>query len=198
MFCKHCGKEIKDTAKFCPACGGVVSLSATEPPKATEGEKNLKGLSGWLILVIIGLFVTVLFTAYGAYEGISLFTSGSVEFLSNPSSEVYIPGYGGMLKFELIAQLLFLAAGIYLIYLFFKKSRKFPKYYFPFLWILALYSFIDYGLVASISVSGEVQQILDEVLSDTGREIVRAVIGALIWGTYIKKSKRVKATFVEE
>jgi len=198
MFCKHCGKEVKDTAKFCPTCGGAVSLSATETPKQAGVEKNLKGLGGWLILGIIGLFVTVSFAAYGAYESISLFTSGSVEFLSNPSSDVYIPGYGGMLKFELIAELLFLAAGIYLIYLFFKKSRKFPKYYFPFLWIVALYAIVDYGLVASISVSGEVQQILDEALSETGGEIGRSVIGALIWGTYIKKSKRVKATFVEE
>ena len=198
MFCKHCGKEVKDTAKFCPACGDAVSLSTAETPKQAEVEKNLKGLGGWLVLVILGLFVTVLFTAYGAYESITLFTDGSVGFLSNPSSEVYVPGYGGMLKFKLIAELLFLAAGVYLIYLFFKKSRKFPTYYFPFLWIVVIYAIVDYALVASISVSGEVQQILDEALSETGGEIGRAVIAALIWGTYIKKSKRVKATFVED
>ena len=198
MFCKHCGKSISDTAKFCTTCGNAVSAPVTETQKQTGDEKNLRGLGGWLILVILGLFVAVLFTAYGAYESITLFTDGSVEFLSNPSSEIYIPGYGGMLKFELIAELLFLAAGIYLIYLFFKKSKKFPKYYVPFLIAAVVYAIIDYMLVASISVSGEVQQILDEALSDTGGEIGRSVISALIWGTYIRKSKRVKATFVEE
>ena len=25
MYCKNCGKEIKETAKFCPACGYKVS-----------------------------------------------------------------------------------------------------------------------------------------------------------------------------
>ena len=44
----------------------------------------------------------------------------------------------------------------------------------------------------------EVQQIIDDTLSEQVSAITKAVIGAFIWGTYMKKSKRVKATFVEE
>lgn len=132
------------------------------------------------------------------YESVTMFTDGTVEFLSNPSSEVYIPGYGGLLKFEFIAEIVFLVAGIYLIYLFFKKSRKFPKYYVPFLIISVIYVILDYAILSSVSVSGEVQQVINDTLSEQSGEIGRAVIGALILGSYMKKSKRVKATFVEE
>ena len=197
MFCKHCGKQVGESEKFCASCGKPVSAVA-EIPKETAAAKNLKGLGGWLVLVILGLFAVVLFQVYGVYESVTLFTDGTVEFLSDPSSEVYIPGYGGLLKFEFIAEILFLAAAVYLIYLFFKKSKKFPKYYVPFLVISVIYVIVDYALLASVSVSGEVQQIIDETLSEQAGEIGRAVISALIWGAYMKKSKRVKATFVEE
>lgn len=197
MFCKHCGKQVGESEKFCASCGNPVSAVA-ETPKETAAAKNLKGLGGWLVLVILGLFAIVLFQIYGVYESVTMFTDGTVEFLSDPSSEVYIPGYGGLLKFEFIAEILFLAAAVYLIYLFFRKSKKFPKYYVPFLAIAVIYAIIDYALLASVSVSGEVQQIIDETLSEQGGEIGRAVISALIWGAYMKKSKRVKATFVEE
>jgi len=198
MFCKNCGKSIADNVKFCASCGNAVSAPVADAPKQAVAEKNLKGLGGWLVLVILGLFASVLFQVYGVYESVTMFTDGTVEFLSNPSSEVYIPGYGGLLKFEFIAEIVFLVAGIYLIYLFFKKSRKFPKYYVPFLIISVIYVILDYALLSSFSVSGEVQQVINDTLSEQSGEIGRAVIGALIWGSYMKKSKRVKATFVEE
>lgn len=198
MFCKHCGKSIVDNAKFCASCGNAVATSVAKTPKQTVVEKNLKGLGGWLVLVIFGLFVSVLFQVHGAYESVTMFTDGTVEFLSDPSSEVYMPGYGGLLKFEFIAEIVFLAMGIYLIYLFFKKSRNFPKYYLPFLIISAIYVILDYALLSSVSFSGEMQQAIDDTLSEGSGEIGRAVIGALIWGSYIRKSKRVKTTFVEK
>lgn len=36
MFCKNCGKEIKGTEKFCPACGSPVSV----PPRKDEETKK--------------------------------------------------------------------------------------------------------------------------------------------------------------
>lgn len=198
MFCKHCEKSIADNAKFCASCGNAVSASVAEASKQAVVEKNLKGLGGWLVLVILGLFVSVSFQAHGAYESVTMFTDGTVEFLSDPSSEVYIPGYGGLLKFEFIAEIIFLTAGIYLIYLFFKRSRKFPKYYVPFLMISTIYVILDYALLSSVSVSGEIQQVINDTLLEQDEKIGRVIIGALIWGLYMKKSKRVKATFVEE
>ena len=35
MFCKNCGKELKDGAKFCASCGAQMPV---EEPVATENE----------------------------------------------------------------------------------------------------------------------------------------------------------------
>lgn len=158
--------------------------------------RGQRGLGGWLTLVGLGLFITAGFSVYSVYADIALFMDGTVEFLSNPSSALYIPGYSGMLKLELIADLGFLLAAIYLIYLFFQKNKKFPKYYIPFLFAVAAYVIIDYFLVASISVVGEAKLIIDEILEEQGRETGKAVLSAIIWSLYIAKSKQVKATFV--
>lgn len=190
MFCKNCGKKLDDETKFCDSC----SRSNVSENLSEEETPQYKGLGGWLILVIIGLFVAVAFQAYAAYESITLFTDGTVESL-----KAYIPGYSSALKFELITEILFLAFIVYLIYLFFRKSRKFPKYYVPFLIISVAYLIIDYVILSSLTVSSnEMKQVIDEVLSEQGTEIGRVVISAIIWGLYMTKSKRVKATFVEE
>lgn len=164
-----------------------------------EEVSRYKGLGGWLILVIIGLFLTVIFQVYGVFESITLFTGGTVEVLSNPASGAHIPGYAGALKFELVAEILFLAYAVYLIFLFFKKSKKFPKYYVTFLIASVVYVVLDYLILSSLTVSSsEMKQVIDETLSGQGTEIGRTVIPAIIWGLYITKSKRAKATFVED
>lgn len=34
MYCKHCGKEIEDSAKFCQHCGGNLGADAKQEPAA--------------------------------------------------------------------------------------------------------------------------------------------------------------------
>jgi membrane protein YdbS with pleckstrin-like domain len=171
-----------------------------EPGELSEEEiSRYKGLDGWLILLLIGLFITIAFQVYGVYESITLFSGGTVDVISNPASGVYIPGYTGALKFELIGEILFLAFAAYLIFLYFKKSKKFPKYYIVFLIASVIYVVLDYVIFSSLTVSSsEVKQVIDEALSEQGTGIGRSVLGAIVWGLYIAKSKRVKATFVEE
>lgn len=176
---------------------GFVYEDESESLSDEELSKH-KGLGGWLILVIIGLFLAVIFQVYGVFESINLFTSGTVEVLSNPASEAYIPGYAGALKFELVVEILFVIYAAYLIFLFFKKSRKFPKYYVTFLIASVVYVVLDYLILASLNVSSsEMKEVIDETLSGQATEIGRTIIPAIIWGLYITKSKRARATFVE-
>jgi len=151
------------------------------------------------VLVILGLFATVLFQLNGAYESVTLFANGTVDYLSNPSSEVYIRGYSTLLRLELVGEILFTAAALYLIVLFFRKSKKFPLYYVPFLIAVLIYAALDYFLAASLSISHEeTKKAMDEALPEHARAVGRAAVGAIVWGSYIRKSKRVKATFTRE
>lgn len=163
-----------------------------------QKDQKLKGLGGWLVLVILGLFASALYQIHGIYTDINLFTNGTITFLSDSSSQVYIPGFSGALKFELIAQILFLVSAIYLIYLFFRKSSKFSKYYVLYLVAFAIYAILAYIITSSLSISYEgIRETVEAALSEQASQVGRVIISALIWGLYMKKSKRVKMTFVE-
>lgn len=158
--------------------------------------KNLKSLDGWLILVIIGLFLTIFWQLSGIYDFVVMFNDGTVEILSNPMSDFYISGYADLLKFEFIATILFLVLATYLVFLFFKKSKKFPKYYIL-LWIASIiFVIIDYIILSSLIIPIEMKQIINESLAEAETEMGRTIIASIIWSLYIIKSKKVKAIFI--
>jgi len=158
--------------------------------------KNLESLDGWLILVIIGLFLTIFWQLSGIYDSIVMFNNGTIELLSSPLSDFYISGYADLLKFEFIATILFLILVTYLVFLFFKKSKKFPKYYILF-WIASIvFVIIDYIILSSLIIPIEMKQIINESLTEAETEMGRTVITSIIWILYIIKSKKVKAIFI--
>lgn len=61
MFCKNCGKEIKDGSKFCKYCGsevknkGTLSKTPNKPTKASDDDGSKKLIIGALIVVIVVL-----------------------------------------------------------------------------------------------------------------------------------------------
>ncbi|MDY0015967.1 MAG: DUF2569 family protein [Bacteroidales bacterium] len=183
MYCKNCGKEIDNKASFCKYCGdstrelGVNRTIKTTPAPATnENISKYKGLEGWLTLVILGLFISA---GRLGYEFITIF-SGGTDY----------SGIGGWLFYDTITMGGLTALAIYLIYLFFKKNKKFPKFYIIFLISLMVVNIITVVALSSYDLEAGA---MDEYFENAGR----SVLGAIIWGLYITKSKRVKATFVE-
>jgi len=187
---------IPDQSDFAPIETKVSEAESASPTNTTP--KELKGLGGWLILVAIGLVLGTCYWAYGIYQDVTLFNDGTVQFLSDPSSSVNIRGYSELLKFELIGEITMIAITVWLFSLFFSKSRQFPLYYTAFLIAIVMFAVLDYLLVlsASTGASPDFRKSLEETLSGQASQIPRSAIGALIWGFYMKKSERVKATFV--
>lgn len=64
MYCKHCGKELADDAKFCPSCGGAISETvsgnkpATSPAVSVRQEKSEAEKKK---PIIFGLFFAIIF-----------------------------------------------------------------------------------------------------------------------------------------
>ena len=44
MFCKNCGAQIADDAKFCPSCGTKVELNGTPSKQINEGNADQKAI----------------------------------------------------------------------------------------------------------------------------------------------------------
>ena len=65
MFCKNCGKEIEDGAKFCPSCGATQEVanhehSSPAPVPRWEGADEAKGKSSSksrLIAALLAFFL---------------------------------------------------------------------------------------------------------------------------------------------
>ncbi len=154
--------------------------------------KNLQGLRGWLILVGIGVVLGPLRLMFGyAPVYYSLFTDGSFEILTTVGTDVYNPLWGPFLISELIFNLGMLLASVYLAFLFFTKHYLFPKVYIAIVAVSLIFIPLDAWFGSFVLVD---EPMLDP---DTAKELVRAVMNAVIWVPYMLLSKRVKATFVE-
>ncbi len=191
MYCKNCGQQLNENAKFCPKCGNKVDKIAGEnKEKPTKANDIKPGIRGWLVLVAIAVILNPLLNLYNLLTVyFPIFTDGTWELLTNPNFPYYVSGVGGAIIFEFIFHILFLASSLYLLLLFFKNDRRFPKFYIIYLVSVLIYGVIDYAIVLSIPSLAE--EAGDSI--DLGRNIMVA----LIWVPYMFKSKLVKVTFVK-
>jgi len=160
--------------------------------KVVENQYELKGLGGWLILVGIGVVINPIFLLVTLYSSIPLFSDGSWEALTTIGQETYHPLWGPLIIGEIIYNLVMLALTIYLIYLFFSKHYRFPKFFIAIIVASLIFILLDAWIVTLILPS---RPILNQ---ETINEIARAFGAGIIWIPYMLVSKRVKATFVEK
>lgn len=152
---------------------------------------DLEGIGGWLILVAIGVVMTplrILMLLVGTYP--RLFSDGTWQALTTPSSENYDPLWEPILLGELVTNMALLVASIYTAYLFFSKKAKFPKWFIG----IALFTFVFIIVDAfAVKLAQPDEPVFD---SDTTGEALRSLISIMIWVPYMRVSERVKATFV--
>lgn len=153
---------------------------------------ELKGLSGWLLLVAIGVVINpirLLVTVVPAYK--QIFEDGIWEALTTVGSEVYNPYFSSLLVVEIVYNIIILAASIYLVYLFFSKHYLFPKLFIGIVVASLIFIPLDAWLVTQV-FPGE--SMFDP---ETTNEFMRSLITGVIWIPYMLVSKRVRVTFGE-
>ena len=153
----------------------------TDQVQAGEGpapsvDPALVGIGGWLILPAIGFVLGPIIGVVALIAAFAMF------------SDVEAAGYGGIYTLELLVQVGLLAFLIYAATRFFGKRSNAPSVIITLL-IVSLGASVVL-LIIEIGAGAEVFAI------ETGKQLVRDVIGAAIWIPYFRVSKRVKATFV--
>ena len=149
------------------------------------------GLTGWLVLVCLGLIATpIRLTFYLVKTFPPIFSSGAWKRVTTPGSGYYHPLWGPLLIGEIVVNSAFIAATIYLLVSFFRKVRSFPRDYVIFLVSNLLFILADAVIVRVILPDRPL------ISSESMGEFFRGLIGALIWVPYMFVSKRVKNTFV--
>jgi hypothetical protein len=147
---------------------------------------NPKGIGGWLILPMLGLFLSPIL--------------GLWELRNVPSNLDLARQLGGqgalLLYFEMVSNaLLLVAAPIALLMAFFAQSRRFPSWYITMLLVGAAFVFLD--TFAAYNIFLPVWQAGTPFWTpEVTQPLIRSAIGVAIWVPYMLNSVRVKNTFV--
>lgn len=145
-------------------------------------------LGGWLILPIIGVFLTPLIIIYQLYN-FDFYNLEVWELLSSPKSDYYDSWFVISLIYEVLINWFFIIYSLFLIVLIIKRRNIFPYHYVIFRILNLSLLIIDLILVQNISSE------LYDSGQENNTEIYRSVIGAAIWIPYMLLSQRVKDTF---
>ena len=140
-------------------------------------------LGGWLIVVAIDLIILSLIFLYLIYERISV--------LGDPSySSIFIeiPFMPTLLIIEIIRYAVYFSFAIYITIYFFKRDNRFPKMFTIFLITNAIIGILN--MFVEINTYGETSNY------SGFWGLLRGFGHAAIWIIYMKKSDRVKSTFV--
>ena len=149
-----------------------------------EEGKSKQGLWG---LITVFMAIVLLFGAGGLISAISNISWMFAATLDGQTISLLI--------FENVASILIAAASIYLLVLFFKKSKKFPKHFTYF--IIAAITLRVVGSVISLAVISKSISLSSQVIMVAIlQEMVLPLLFMFAWIISIPKSERIKQTFV--
>jgi hypothetical protein len=155
-------------------------------------EKNLQGIGGWLILVAVGIVFTPIkkiMIKINLYP--EIFSTGVWEDLTTQGNEAYSPLWAPSIIGEVLFSCGLIIVLLYMAYLFFTKSRNFPKWFVVIAIINVQFIAADAFIINMFLPS---QSIFDP---ETIREFLRSVVTLVVWVPYMFVSKRVRATFIK-
>jgi len=175
--CPYCRQLSPENSIFCGNCGENMKIgAANQITQVSADAQKLTGIGGWLILPVIGIFLTILM----GFIAIMLDRS----ILSNLSSSDRLIR---VLYFELFMEFTFAILPIFALVLLFKKKKAFPKFMVCLFIVICIFHITDIAWGFSV---------LPEGGAGASAYVFFRIIATAIWIPYFLKSKRVKNTFV--
>ena len=183
--CFNCGAELPEESLPDESERAVEALPdvPTNPkelePLTPQSEQKLVGLKGWLILPAIGLVFSIIVTPFGLIAGLANMTDSITHHTEYAFPSLFVNAMFYIWIWVAAIQ-------------FFKKRRTFP---------LTLIQLLVARIVASVVFFVWGLAVIEEPDADVvfsllvSYNFIGQGIGAAIWIPYLKKSKRVKATF---
>jgi hypothetical protein len=148
-----------------------------------------EGISGWLILVLMGLVAGIFVERKTACFGLDVILNLTKwDMLTVFGSPRYEPSWGPALLFESSASVVLLVSSILALILLFQKRFTFSKLMILLLFGRLVFRLVDHAFASQvIALSGQDSLFFQNLAS--------VLIACAIWIPYFLVSKRVKATF---
>lgn len=198
IICSNCSTELPTVSLFCSKCGTATLVPTPPPPTALpyssmyppyppsfSPHQHLEGLGGWLICYGFGLVISPILIVRTIF-------SSNLSFLVGPKHQAFLsnhPEFTTFIAYEIITNIVFLLALIFLIYLFFSKKRLFPLLMIIYLILHACILIFNHFVFQMVAPSA------DFVVSSV-RLLAHTFLNCLVWIPYLLISRRVKVTFV--
>lgn len=152
---------------------------------------GITGLGGWLILVQVGIYFTLVMLLLQLIQNsIPAFSPETWNLLTSKDSEFYHPLWGPTLIFETIYNILFAIFCVYILFNFYQRKSLLPRLMITFYSVSLLIGIFDLILIHQIPIARELED------GSSTSDIVRSAITCVIWIPYFIKSERVNNTFV--
>jgi magnesium-transporting ATPase (P-type) len=162
-----------------------------EEQKVDYRPLGISGLGGWLILVHIGLYLTIIMLVVQLFQYlVPSLTTETWKLLTSKQSDYYHAWWGPVLIFETVYNVLFLIFSVYTLITFYRKKSIFPRLMIMFYSVSLAVGIIDYLLLLQIPMAVELED------GSSLKGIGRSVLTCAIWIPYFIKSVRVHNTFV--
>jgi transglutaminase-like putative cysteine protease len=153
------------------------------PPEAIDPQ--LVGLSGWLILPAISLFLFPFSVAWGSKDLLYIFSAAQWSVLIEEASVALMT----LIIVEAVLNIVMIVLSLFLIAMFVTRRRGFPKLFIGFYLFVTIFSGGDLLALYLFSIPGI------EVEATDIRDFIRLMFYTILWSVYFIQSKRVKATF---
>ncbi|MGY4689636.1 DUF2569 domain-containing protein [Salibacterium sp. K-3] len=172
-------------------------IESSKDGEVAATKSEVKGIGGWLIIVITVLGIGLIFSFFIAItDGEVILNPVMWQEISQPDGSLYHPLHGPLIIFELIFHIVLVVFTIVLLILLFMKKKIFPPLMIIFLLsrfiIGAILAFASYNVLTTIPYFE-----MNEIKTDLYSSLAGAIIGCAIWVPYFFVSQRVKNTFVQ-
>lgn len=168
--------------------GAVASIALwfwDPAPRSPDSHQNLNGLTGWLILPILGCLLLPLFSIYEISTFYTAINAENFTLFSGFENEIMQRVAFG---FGTCGSAFFLVLSMLQLKLLFSRRTSFPWFFIAFGILVFLGDFLFLYLSGLSSGTETTEKEL------TG--LVRTTFGLIIWSIYMLVSNRVKATFI--
>lgn len=168
------------------------ALKEETPTYAPPTDEELTGLGGWLFWVGLSIVGGLIQPILSLKELGKIFTPNVWINLAYESAELYTPEFIPYAFYNLAIIFFLYFTLLYLLYLFFNKKRSFPKIYsiilVIYLVLAVINQMLDYWFYLKLFTADEV--------TFNFKSIVVVGLRTLIFCAYMRRSRRVKLTFI--
>ncbi|WFA82730.1 DUF2569 domain-containing protein [Paenibacillus amylolyticus] len=172
-----------------------LDTSSLQPKSDIRPERpGISGLGGWLILIQIGLWFTLVLLIADMSQVNVIMDPVRWEGVRGVDPELYTEGIRPLLWFGVISSVILLMLVIVNLVLLYKKKRQFPRMMIILYIANVLIGIVTWILIARIEIPRE-QHVLDP--TSAFNLTIRSILTCCIFIPYFLKSVRVKNTFVK-